>query len=168
MADQHSELSGGPDILRQAYDDPSRCLKVLPKAETDLGTFVSLLAESDGQLRVTDTQSLSALVAAVDLLGDIAGILTPATTAAVTQVGDSASSVQLLAAAPTRLGASFFNDSSAIAYLKCGQTASTASYTVKMAAGGYYELPSPVYTGRIDCIWASDAGGVMAITELTP
>jgi hypothetical protein len=36
-----------------------------------------------------------------------------------------------------------------------------------MAAGGFYELPQPVYTGRIDCIWASDASGAMRITELS-
>lgn len=93
--------------------------------------------------------------------------LATADTTAITQVGDSAASVQLLAPNEGRLQASFFNDSTAIAYLKLGATASTASYTVKMAAGGFYELPHPVYTGVIDAIWASDAGGVMAITEFT-
>lgn len=87
-------------------------------------------------------------------------------TATVTQVSSSASSVQLLASTAGRRGAYFFNDSTAIAYLKLGTTAATNSYTVKMAAGSFYELPYPCYTGRIDCIWAS-ANGVMAITELT-
>ena len=88
------------------------------------------------------------------------------TIATETQVSDSATSVQLLAAAADRLGASFDNNSTAVAYLKWGTTASTSSYTVRMVAGAFYELPLPIYTGRIDCIWDSAAGGKMAITEL--
>jgi hypothetical protein len=87
-------------------------------------------------------------------------------TSSVTQVASSATSVQLLASTAGRKGAYFFNDSTQIAYIKLGTTSATNSYTVKMAAGSFYELPYPCYTGRIDCIWAS-ANGVMAITEIT-
>jgi hypothetical protein len=86
-------------------------------------------------------------------------------TSSVTQIESSDTSVQLLASNAGRRGAYFFNDSTSIAYLKLGTTAATNSYTVKMAAGSYYELPYPCYTGRIDCIWAS-ANGVMALTEI--
>ena len=87
-------------------------------------------------------------------------------TSSVTSVAGSASSVQLLASTAGRRGAYFYNDSSAIAYLKLGTTASTSSFTVALAANSFYELPYPCYTGRIDCIWAS-ATGNMRITEIT-
>lgn len=87
-------------------------------------------------------------------------------TATVTSVADSASSGQLLASTSTRQGASFFNNSTEALYLKYGVTASATDFSVKIAAGGYFELPGPViYTGRIDGIWAANASGAVLITE---
>lgn len=87
--------------------------------------------------------------------------------AALTNVASSASNVTLLAANANRKGAVFFNDSTQILYLKFGATASATSFTVKLAAGAYYELPPAViYTGIIDGIWAS-ADGACRVTELT-
>lgn len=103
---------------------------------------------------------------AVTNAGTFAVQQTTYSSSSVTQVSSSATSVQLLASTVGRKGAYFFNDSTAIAYLKLGTTAATNSYTIKMAAGSFYELPYPCYTGRIDCIWAS-ANGVMAITEIS-
>lgn len=85
-------------------------------------------------------------------------------------VGDSATSVTLLSANANRLGATIYNDSTAICYVKLGATASSSSFTVALAGttlgiGGYYEVPA-LYTGVIDAIWASDAGGSARITEL--
>ena len=91
----------------------------------------------------------------------------PSTTSAVTSVAGSASSVSLLASNASRKGATFYNDSTAILYLKLGATASTSSYTVQLVAGAYYELPFvKTYTGAIDGIWAS-ANGNVRITELS-
>lgn len=87
-------------------------------------------------------------------------------TSSVTSVASSASSVQLLASNSSRKMAMFYNDSTKILYLKLGTTASNTSYTLQLVGGAYYELPSPVYTGRIDGIWASVNGNVR-ITELT-
>jgi hypothetical protein len=89
-----------------------------------------------------------------------------ATTATVTSVNDSASSVTLLSLNTARKMATFFNDSTVTLYLKFGTTASTSDFTVKILAGDYFELPLPVYTGRIDGIWASDASGAVRITEM--
>jgi hypothetical protein len=88
-------------------------------------------------------------------------------TSTVTSVSSSATSVSLLASNANRIGATFYNDSTQICYLKLGATASTTSYTIQMAAGSYYELPfqNKMYTGAIDGIWAS-ANGAMRITEL--
>jgi hypothetical protein len=86
-------------------------------------------------------------------------------TSAQTSVAGSASSVQLLAATATRLGATIFNDSAATLYLKLGTTASTTSFTVKLITDAYYEVPFG-FTGRIDGIWTSATGNAR-ITELT-
>ena len=86
-------------------------------------------------------------------------------TPAVTQVSSSATNVTLIAANTSRLGLAIFNDSTQILYAKFGATASTTSYTVQVAAGGYYEDPFG-YSGRIDGIWAS-ANGNAYVTELT-
>ena len=90
-----------------------------------------------------------------------------AATSAVTTVGDSATSVTLLASNDNRLGASVFNDSTgSLLYLKLGATASASSYTVRMTYFSHYEVPDG-YTGVIDGIWDADAGGSARITELT-
>lgn len=89
----------------------------------------------------------------------------PATTTAVTSVAASATSVTLLALNAARRGATIYNDSSALLYLKLGATASTTSFTVKMAAESYYEVPTG-YSGVIDALWAS-ATGSARISEIS-
>lgn len=88
-------------------------------------------------------------------------------TSTVTSVASSATTVSILASNTSRKGAMFFNESTAICYLKFGATASTTSYTVQIAASGFFEMPGPkIYTGAIDAIWAS-ANGSLRITELS-
>jgi hypothetical protein len=87
------------------------------------------------------------------------------TGATLSNVAGSASSVTLLASNIERRGATIHNDSSAVLYVKFGTTASTSSFTVKMAADAYYEVPFG-YTGRIDGIWASATGNAR-VTEIT-
>ena len=86
-------------------------------------------------------------------------------TATLSNVAGSASSVTLLASNTARTGATIQNDSSVVLYVKFGATASTTSYTVKMAADSYYEVPFG-YTGVIDGIWAS-ATGSARVTEMS-
>ncbi len=88
------------------------------------------------------------------------------TTAATSSVASSATTVQILASTAGRFQATFFNESTATCYLKLGTTASLTDYTVQIAPSGYYELPYPTYTGRIDAIWNS-ANGSLRVTELT-
>lgn len=86
--------------------------------------------------------------------------------ATVTRVSGSATSVNLLPANTKRIGALFFNESTATLYLKFGATATVTSYTVQVGPGQYYEIPTnSMYTGAIDGIWGSAAGAVQ-ITEL--
>ena len=89
------------------------------------------------------------------------------TTGTVTSINDAATSTTLLASNTSRLGATFFNESTSTLYLKCGATASTTSYTTQIDPSGYWELPQPAYTGVIDGIWSADASGAARITEFT-
>jgi hypothetical protein len=70
----------------------------------------------------------------------------------------------LLAHNPLRLGATIYNDSSAILYVKLGVAASLTSFTVRMRPYAYYEVPYG-YTGQISGIWATSTG-TARITEL--
>lgn len=98
--------------------------------------------------------------------GTMRVVLAGLSSATVAAVADSASSVTLLASSGNRLGATFFNDSTEVLYLKMGATASTSSFTVKINPGGYYELPGVhVYTGVIDGIWAANASGNCLVTS---
>ena len=95
----------------------------------------------------------------VDPTGNASG------TSTLSNVASSATSVTLLAANSGRRGATIYNDSTQVLYVKFGTTASNTSYTVQMAANAYYEIPFQ-HTGRIDGIWAS-ANGNARVTEFT-
>lgn len=89
-------------------------------------------------------------------------------TSVVTRVDDSATNVTLKAANANRRGLYIFNDSDQILYIKFGATATITDFTVKVAAGGFYEMPpGPVYTGIVDGIWAAGSTGAAQVTELT-
>ena|SRR2546427_6754238 len=100
-------------------------------------------------------------------LGGAVG-LAQANTGTKSSVASSASSVTILAANLGRRGAVVFNDSTQILYLDLsGGTASSSSYSVQVAANGYFELlPQATYTGLITGIWAS-ANGNARVTEFT-
>lgn len=86
-------------------------------------------------------------------------------TATLSNVAGSASSVTLLALNTSRKGATIVNDSTAILYVKFGSSASSTSYTVKMVADAYFEVPYG-YTGIITGVWASATGNAR-ITEIS-
>lgn len=87
--------------------------------------------------------------------------------ATTANVASSATNVTLFAddADGNVTGRQVHNDSTAILYLKYGSTATTTSYTVKLAAAEHYEFPTPVYNGRVDGIWAA-ANGAARTTEV--
>ena len=87
------------------------------------------------------------------------------TTATLSNVAASASSVTVLASNTARRGAAVHNDSTAILYLKFGSTASATSFTVKMQPDEYYEVPFG-YSGILTGIWVS-ATGSARVTEVT-
>ena len=85
--------------------------------------------------------------------------------ATVSQVASSSSNVTLQASNALRRGLCVHNNSTQVLYIKFGTTASTTSYTVKVAADGYYEMPANLYTGRVDAVWAA-ANGYAYVTEV--
>jgi predicted NUDIX family NTP pyrophosphohydrolase len=89
---------------------------------------------------------------------------TGVSSATLSNVAGNASSVQLLASNSARRMVTIHNDSTAILYVKFGTTASATSYTVKIPPDGFYEFPTPMYTGRVDGIWSA-ANGAARITE---
>ena len=124
-----------------------------------------------GFLRVdpTSSQSLGPLKVVLDS-GSASAVTATTTetrpaTATLTNVASSASSVTLLASNTAARVRTCFNDSTANLFLKFGATASTSSFTVKIAAGGYYEFPQPLYSGIVDGIWDA-ANGNARLTEV--
>lgn len=89
-----------------------------------------------------------------------------APTATLSNLASAATSAQALAANTSRKGVTMYNDDAYGVYIKYGTTASATSYTVFIGANGYWEMPDPIYTGRIDAIWAGDGSGSLRITEL--
>ncbi len=85
--------------------------------------------------------------------------------ATLANVASSATSVTLRAANLGRVGIMIHNDSTQILYVKFGTTASSTSYSVKLIADAYYEVPFSAYRGIITGIWAS-ANGSARVTEI--
>jgi hypothetical protein len=73
-------------------------------------------------------------------------------------VASANTNTNLFAAASGTNARTIYNDSTAVLYVKFGTTATNSSYTVQIAAGGYYEFPQPLYAGNVDGIWASANG----------
>lgn len=89
------------------------------------------------------------------------------TSAAITSVDSGATSVTLLAANANRKGATITNtDANALYINMAGGTASATAYSVALALGGTYSVPSG-YTGAITGIWALDGTGTALVTEYT-
>jgi len=117
-----------------------------------------LMAGSDGtNARTLKTDTTGIL--------QVSSTQTKSNTSAVTSVSSSVTNITLLATNTNRLGATVYNDSNQTLYLKLGATASTTSFTAKVGAQGYFEVPA-AFTGQLDGLWAG-ANGAARVTELT-
>lgn len=90
-----------------------------------------------------------------------------APTATLANKNYSGSNQTLAAANAARLGLLVFNDTDGALFLKYGATATTSSFTVKIAAGGYWEMPTPLWAGIVDGIGTGGSTGATRVTELT-
>lgn len=87
------------------------------------------------------------------------------TTGTKSAVNSGTSSVTILASNANRKGATVTNTDANALYLDLsGGTASSTSFSVAIAANGYYEVPFG-YTGLITGIWAADGAGQALVTE---
>ena len=102
------------------------------------------------------------------LAGYVDGLETLETVSAatVTSLASAATSAQLLAANASRKGLILNNTDANAVLVKYGTTASSTSYTVRILQNGYWEMPKPIYTGRIDVIWEADGSGSIYATEM--
>ena len=85
-------------------------------------------------------------------------------TAALSQVASNTSSVTILAANTARKEALICNNSTANLYLAFTGTAAANAFTVKLAAGASYVLPTTLYKGIISGIWDAMNGSAQ-VTE---
>ena len=104
------------------------------------------------------TGSISAKLRFIAATGIPVTAVPAVTSATLANVSASASNVTLLSSNAARKGAMIANDSASAVYVKFGATASTTSFTVKIAPYGYYEFPAPCYTGIVDGIWDTATG----------
>jgi hypothetical protein len=82
-------------------------------------------------------------------------------------VAASTTNTILLPSNTLRLGATIYNDASALLYVKLGVSASLSDFTVKLFPLSYYEVPFN-YIGQIDAVWSlASNGGFARISELT-
>lgn len=81
-------------------------------------------------------------------------------------LASSASSAQLIAANTSRKGLLLNNTDANPVYIYYGTTASLTKFTVRIPSNSYWEMPQPVYTGRIDAIWSADGSGSLIGSEL--
>lgn len=86
-------------------------------------------------------------------------------TAALTSVAASATSVQLLAANATRKDFSITNDGPNNLYIAFGQTPTATSYKYKLVPGAMYEPTSAVWLGVVNGIWDVAAGNARISEE---
>lgn len=139
-----------------------------PAAITGFATETTLAAQS-AKLPAALGQGTMAQSLSIVLSSDHSDLTIKAkrsTTPTQNSIASSATNVTLFASNANRLGATIYNDSTAILYMKLGAAASNTSYTIQLAAnGGYYEVPFG-YTGIIDGIWSA-ANGSARVTELT-
>lgn len=89
-----------------------------------------------------------------------------ASAATLSNVASSATNVTLLASNSSRKGATIFNDSTQVLYVKFGATASATSFTYYVFPSQTMEFPAPIYQGIVDGLWAS-ANGNARLTEIT-
>jgi len=137
----------------------------LPTGAATEATLALIKAKTDNLDVALSTRAVTGLTDAQLRATAVPTKETRSAAAAQTSVAGSAVNVTLLAANAARLGASVYNDSTAILFVRFQATASAANFSVKLFPEDYCEVPFG-YTGIIDGIWASATGNAR-VTEYT-
>lgn len=114
-----------------------------------------------GTLTPSGTQDVE-IVAPIPLPTTEAG----ATTSVLTRVASAVTNHLLVAANASRRGLLFYNDGTAIQYIKLGTVATLTDFTVALTSKAFYEVSAPIYLGQIDVI-SSSTNGAIQVTELS-
>lgn len=140
-------------VLNESRDEKYKVLAIELLGENAAETgLVRLKATDAGELKISGT-----------ITAESAPVYSTGSTQSSVSVTNS--NTTILASNVARLGATIYNEGSAVCYMKLGSTASTTSYTMQIASGGYYEVPFN-YTGIITGITSSGTAQ-LRITELT-
>lgn len=88
--------------------------------------------------------------------------------ALITFKASSATSIPLVLANPSRRGLIIVNTDANDLWLRYGPVATVGSggWTYKIGSGVTWEMPQPIYNGRIDGIWTAAGAGIAEITEV--
>jgi len=87
------------------------------------------------------------------------------TTTTVVKKDSSDTNITLLEPNLLRRATAVYNNSTSSLYLKYGAVATIDSFTIKLGAGDFLELPCPCYTGQLDGFWETVNGNAM-VTEI--
>lgn len=128
-------------------------------------TSITNVVTVTGSTSIINTVTVTGSTSVINTVATAPRMMTTGT-ATLANVTAVTISTTLLTTNTSRIGATIYNDSTSILYLKFGTTASTTSFTVKLLAEDYFELPQPIFTGHITGIWASTTGAART-TELT-
>jgi hypothetical protein len=132
-----------------------------PAVQTVTGTIT---AQINQVVSVSNGGPIGSTSDRIWITGSVTTSFDPSTSATVTPVSSSTSSVTLQAANGNRRGLTVYNDSSKILFLKLGSAASTTDFSVKISSQGYFEVPSN-YTNIVTGIW-SGVNGFAYVTEI--
>lgn len=135
-----------------------------------VGTVTTTGGLTDTQLRATPVPVSGTVTASGPQTSTEYLANNRAVTGTKSAVASGVSSVTILALNASRKGATITNTDANALYLDLsGGTATSTSFSVAIAANGYYELPSnfAVYTGLITGIWAADGTGSALVTEFS-
>lgn len=78
----------------------------------------------------------------------------------------SATSVSLFGNTPASVYRSVYNDCDKPCYILFnGTPASATLFTIKLAAGAFWQFPTPLYTQQVNIIWDAAGTGAARTTE---
>lgn len=149
-----AHMVGGGGSIPEITVRGQRTVPVANPDGTSIGGSSSGL--TDIQLRATP----------VPISGTVTAGAPTVSTSTDVSLASSASSTQLLAANPSRKGLILTNTDANPVYLYYGTTATSTKFTVRIVQNAYWEMPQPIYTGRIDVIWSADGAGSLIGSEL--
>lgn len=163
------DLKGVEKAIAQIPKAFAEAIKLIPKVEipkTDNSALLKAWKEISAQLESIDTATrMKPQPGKMNVTNPDGSAISPKTdTASQDSRTVGTDEAVLLSPNTNRIGATIYNEGSAICYMKLGTDASTTSYTLQIISGAYYELPYR-YTGSITAI-TSSGSCVLRITEI--